>query len=642
MQRSNRLQGMPLAELTWILGAGVVLALMSYRFIDFTPMPGLDPSWGSAMHFASRNGLEWGPDVDFAYGPLGYLAVQKLYYDQTAFLSLVYLELTRSLALGAVFVLSRRGLGAVAAFVLTLLFAATMLTPEVVLGSALSVAVAVRADRHRHARALLGGIAVLAALSVLVKVNVGATVGALGALAVLASPGTRRQRRNDLAFLAGSFLVAVLAFWLLAGQSLTSLPQHVRTSLDIVSGYAASMNLDDPLLASQYTLALLLALAGFLAIGMLDRTAFGGRPRVAAAAIWGATCFMQFKSGFVRHDAGHAAIFFTTVPLVLVVLAAHLRSRTAALALAVLPLTIMVATTNNRLDQLWSPLEGVEMAWDQATELADSEKREKRRNVGRDLIATQVGLSQALLDDVAGRGVYVHPEESSVVWAYALKWRPVPVFQSYQAYTDGIDEDNAKRLADPRRGPERVLVRSPGGIDGRYVPFDEPAVTRGMLCGFTPSVEDGPWISLARTRDRCGALVPLMTVKAGWDDPITVPAPAPGTAVVAKVDGVAVGGFERVRAALFKAHLRSVAFDGGQNFRLIPGTADGPLVLRATPGLDLPAPWSQIPQARTITFGKASTPSGGDDLSVSFFAMPFSAARAPEKRSGSAPRRPAR
>jgi hypothetical protein len=53
----------------------VLLTIVSWPVTDLIPKAGLDPSWegGLAMAFVQR--LHWGPNVDFTYGPLGFLTV---------------------------------------------------------------------------------------------------------------------------------------------------------------------------------------------------------------------------------------------------------------------------------------------------------------------------------------------------------------------------------------------------------------------------------------------------------------------------------------------------------------------------------------------------------------------------------------
>jgi len=52
--------------------AYALLLLAPWRFV--LPAPGLDPSWIQVVAHAAQAGWQWGRDIVFTYGPLGYLA----------------------------------------------------------------------------------------------------------------------------------------------------------------------------------------------------------------------------------------------------------------------------------------------------------------------------------------------------------------------------------------------------------------------------------------------------------------------------------------------------------------------------------------------------------------------------------------
>ena len=88
-----------------------------------------------------------------------------------------------------------------------------------------------------------------------------------------------------------------------------------------------------------------------------------------------------------------------------------------------------------------------------------------------------------------------------------------------------------------------------GTIDSRYPLWDPPAQAIATLCNFVPLETTERWQVLGRTVDRCGEPQPAGTVASSYGEPVSVPAPARGEVVFAKVHGVAIGGLERIRAA---------------------------------------------------------------------------------------------
>lgn len=599
-----------------VLGWGVLLAILSYRTRNLVPVPGLDPSWQAGLHLSARQELDWGSDLGFTYGPLGYLSIAQLFYDAQGVAALAWSEGVRALALGLLFVRARRTLGGVAAFVAVALIGVPLQTPEVVVGATVAFVVAVRDTRHPQVRTLLAAMAVLAGLAVMVKISEGVAIGALAALAALVGPGTRRERVRDLGLLAGVFGLAFLLLWILTGQALGDLPVYVSTTGDVVSGYAEAMQLELPDGVADYSLALLLTAAGVAVAWRLDGVV-GRRARAAAVALWLGVAWLQFKSGFVRHDPGHAFIFFTTLAGLGLAVAADRRLRADTIALAVGGLAIVIAVGNQRLDQLWSPIDGVRATWEQTLDVADGAERERVRAAGVSNIRAALAIPPEVLADAAPHPVHVFPSETSAVWAYNLKWAPLPIFQSYVAYTESLAEKNADRLADPREGPARVLVHAGSErVDGRLVAYDEPAVALALLCGFRVSVASERWLSLARGPQRCAAPRRLGRMRARWGEQVAVPTPSPSSIVVASVEGVAVSGLERLRTLAYKAHERFVLL-GGQRQRLVPDAATGPLMVRSD-GVDLPGAFAMVPQAATIGFDKGGGKDDGDELEVTF------------------------
>ena len=54
--------------------AGLLFLIASVRFGGSVAGDELDPSWTMVLRWASMQGLRWGSDIAFTYGPLGYLS----------------------------------------------------------------------------------------------------------------------------------------------------------------------------------------------------------------------------------------------------------------------------------------------------------------------------------------------------------------------------------------------------------------------------------------------------------------------------------------------------------------------------------------------------------------------------------------
>jgi hypothetical protein len=61
------------ARLWQLLGSIAIVAWACLRFPHTTLTQSLDPSWTAVLMYARENGLQFGRDIVFTYGPLGFL-----------------------------------------------------------------------------------------------------------------------------------------------------------------------------------------------------------------------------------------------------------------------------------------------------------------------------------------------------------------------------------------------------------------------------------------------------------------------------------------------------------------------------------------------------------------------------------------
>jgi uncharacterized membrane protein len=141
-----------------------------------------------------------------------------------------------------------------------------------------------------------------------------------------------------------------------------------------------------------------------------------------------------------------------------------------------------------------------------------------------------VDLERArVIAQLEGHTVAIDPYAAAIAPAYpAFTWRPVPIFQSYSAYTAALDGQNADMLRSAAR-PDRILrqfvprsVRGgrtvPYAMDGRDYWFESPEATVERLCRYEEVAVSGAYQVLAESGRSCGAETPLATVTATlWD-----------------------------------------------------------------------------------------------------------------------------
>jgi hypothetical protein len=215
------------------------------------------------------------------------------------------------------------------------------------------------------------------------------------------------------------------------------------------------------------------------------------------------------------------------------------------------------------------------------------------------LVKRVEALPVAVLAAVRGRCVTVEPVEIAVIWAYQLRWCPLPALQSYSAYTSRLDHLDAAAYADARSGPGGVLRRIEA-IDGRNPTWESPAAMLSLLCHFRQVASGGGWQALARVPDRCGPLEPFAVLHARLGQTLTLPSVLPGRVLVAAVDGLGVGFGERL-ASLFVRVAKRYVLINGQPYRVPPDTAPDGLLIGVPAAADYPAPFNLSMDSRTIS-----------------------------------------
>ncbi len=289
-----------------------------------------DPSQTAVLFYAQQHGLQFGKDIAYTYGPLGFL-LQDYFYPWAAELRMaVELALCFTVALGICLVARRLKWGWRCLLLAGFAWGAANIYP---------------ADIHprcdlfinvgflcwgllcfvESGRRLVWSVAVFAALAAfcaLAKVSylflaAGSVPLLVGALLV---GGNRRLALSLAAGCPGGFLLG----WILTGQSLAHLGPFLANAVAMVRAYNAALGFEPLQMARDR--GLLLAPLFLVLLLLKTRTAFGGSDQRAwvrrglLLAWLLLLAFTVWKHGFVRAYAGYLTMCF----IYLAVLAAAL------------------------------------------------------------------------------------------------------------------------------------------------------------------------------------------------------------------------------------------------------------------------------------------------------------------------------
>jgi hypothetical protein len=608
------------------LWGGLIVALLGWQIAFQTPAAGLDPSWNAGLAMAVDQGLHFGKQVVFTYGPLGFLGSRIVFFGGLGALSFIYASALYVLfCIGLVWAL-RRALPSIVAIVVAFVAVAWLPMPLLEVGLLTAVfACFWLLEGERSDRALwvfVVAAATFAAPAALIKLSTGPLVAVILLVALI---GVRAGGRRIAAYVA-IFLAEVLVLWLATGQSLGDIPAFIGHTLEISSGYSSAMLRSTDVAPWKVTAAVIAAIAsglGLVAVAWWG----GGRDRAtrwAGVVIAALVSFAVYKEGVVRVDAGHLTVVFANAAVLWVAVGLGGRRRGLMLVAAAIVFAISLPVRPAGLATQFDPVSNVRLAVEGARTLLAPSRRDAFVADGRAGMQATYALAPDGVAALKGHTVAVEPWEVGAAWAYELDWDPLPVFQSYSAYTPALDRLNAEAIEDPG-GPERILRQNTQvvvpefptpDLDDRFLGWDPPEQARAVLCNFAPLWEDERWQVLGRVPDRCGPERALGSVSAAAGDAVPVPTPGAGEVVFARIHGAGVSGLERVQALLFHAASRHAVVNGETRYRLVPETAGDGLLLRAAPGIAKPGPFDPVPEAKTL-----AVEGGADRITYDFFAL---------------------
>jgi hypothetical protein len=201
-------------------------------------------------------------------------------------------------------------------------------------------------------------------------------------------------------------------------------------------------------------------------------------------------------------------------------------------------------------------------------------------------------LPQAVRDRIGSATVDVLPWETAIVQADALRWAPLPVFQSYSAYTPLLDHLNRDALAAHGAAYELYDYIS---IDQRY-PFGEaPATTTELLCRYAVAVphvtvgsdEFGGYVLLRRVDGAHCDAEPAGHASAALNVPVPVPPAGARDAFVVASFALRPTFITALRTALLRGPdvAISVHFDDGTEagYNAVAATLPDGVVVSAFP-----------------------------------------------------------
>ena len=529
-----------------MLLASVIVGISVIPVVGFVVGIGLDPSWGLGLHTAHAQNLAFGRDVMWTFGPLGFLVSPTMAYRVTglaaywirlpAFVGVAWLVLRRlrSIVPAGRSHFRRVVAAAVcvaAAFPITWLLVGglggggNLIVAVYVIAAAFAVR-AVLTDMVVPQRAL-STAAVASGLALLVRFD----TGLVGFLLMLLVAFDRKVGWRRIARLFAMFASTVLVTWILLGQPISTLLPYVHGSIELGRGYGGGMAWSAH--SSWTTRASAgVVVATLLAVG-LSRSL--RRPSVFGVLGLLGLALTTFQQSFGRYDSGHV-LRLVVLCAAIVLLFANRRNRWVS----VLCMTFLVVTGMSLNDAgqpfprfgwprgevpFAHPTTGFRYAWRTFEFTVSVTRYAGRVRREHDRLGPLQGIPENVRAVARGKTVHIDPLETSAIWVHGWAWRPLPVFQTYQANTPMLDRLNVRVLLNKKRAPQVILSQNTA-IDGRIPRWTPPESMLAMVCWYSPNASGGGWTAWTRrATSACGRPTAL---------PAFAPGDRPETLVVAR------------------------------------------------------------------------------------------------------------
>ncbi|HET7495590.1 MAG TPA: glycosyltransferase family 87 protein [Candidatus Limnocylindrales bacterium] len=613
----------------WAIPFGVLIATwpIPYKQVDGS----LDESWLVALQLAAERGMRHGVDIVFTYGPLGFLGWPMPHVGFTSSMAMlasgaIYLALITTMLIQA-----RRIVPGFAAVLVTVLVARIFVfVPPFEALQILMFLIGVELLSRRvtlplaTSAALLG---IVAGAAVLGKLNIGIVVLLLGGVAVafLARPWWR-----GLAIYGLSASLTAAVAWFLTGHRLSDVMPFVTGSYEIIAGYNAAMG-SDPVPERRW---ILFALAG--AAGLVGWAAWRSsrdwprRERFGLALLGMIYAFELWKTAIVRD---HASVAVASALVALFAFAPRLDRQVWIASLVGIGLAYAGAS-GIQPHEYADVTASARALYLETRDAIVPSRSQQATDRNRARLRALLKVDDRALAAIGDWTVHIDPHFTSVVFAYPeLRWDPLPIFQSYSAWTSELDRRNAEMLRSPE-APERIL-RSfraapltdrtrrligrpfrpgeslPSVVDGRFRWFESPAATLEIFCRYRETTASDRWQVLARTNGSCGPPEPLASVTARTGQVVPVPsAPSTDRFVLVKIHGLQPSPLGRIAAVLYKSPDSYVRL-GDTRYRLVADTADDGLILAIPTAAEGSGPFAfgtPIPTISVTTVGAAGAP----------------------------------
>jgi len=452
------------------------------------PSSGLDPSWVIGINIAASENMQFGPEIAFTFGPLGFLYIPTFIDQNLWFLSLLFTLFIHFLFIFSIVLLMVKSSSnwkdyiIVLPVLLVVLQVFHYLRDTELLFSIIIFLYLIATDKidRNYEKWVLLFISLMLAIATLIKFNMALTSVSIILSFLLISFFNKRFKRHLFTFVL--YIVFIIILWTINGQYLANLPVY------LVNGFQLSFGYSDAMATNGMEWQVYLGSIGiiFLIILFAYSLVIKDKNLVIFIFLNSIFLFFTFKHGFVRHD-GHVYEFFSTFAIFFSCIFLLGKSNTnfglrcfsllmSFLFIISICLGLPFILEENVFQKVPAFDSSFSLISDQTyqTQVLEDAKNKIRRDHP---------LENKTIHYLKNSTVDIFPWDIALVWAYNFNWSPRPVFQSYSAYTEYLDKTNVQHFSN-EEAPQAILY-SFKSIDERYPLFDEPSTFASILQNYS-------------------------------------------------------------------------------------------------------------------------------------------------------------
>jgi len=463
-----------------LIEAAVLTLVLGLSLVSFPDAPdtNLDASWQVMLIRAHAQGLQFGRDVIFTWGPWGFLC-SRYHLGSLQAVPMLAWQVGGQLliALGLVALTGSLPAWRRIAFIGALLAFHWLFLDVVYFVLIALIGIAGLMRRDAGILRLAAWTLALGFLSQLKFTYL--VISSAAVLSAMAYWGSRRSWARLLVIPVG-YAFSVVAAWIAAGQDPDNLFPYIRRSIEIASGYGDAMGMDESWPLFCWGATLMVICAAF--VWQVWRRVAERPLALGASGLLAFTLFVMWKESFTRADmvplGGHIFGIFTLVLILAPVVPGLLfpERRWHWFDLSVLYCALGIGCFD-RDYYLQGPAVAWQMVRGSALSLArlGSLPSEWQEQFERACAAASLPRVCA---EVGQHSVDVYNFSIGVAILNGLNFTPRPIFQGYSAYTPSLQGWNLRHYQSDR-APDFLLWKDER-VDNRYPGMDDAPLVAGL------------------------------------------------------------------------------------------------------------------------------------------------------------------